>query len=691
MIDTAQIYQWWDVFREGNMLTEIRLIKDKTNNWSGYFTNPDDIIRAITPFDNVDGLQMYYTINAVHEACYNRVQRDKFVKGASNTSDNEITRRIWVYVDLDPEHGKIKGISSTQEELMASYERACKVYLYLKEQGFYDPVVCMSGNGYHLQYRCDMENTEDTDDIVSRFLKSLGMMFSDEVISVDTSVKNASRICKLYGTVAKKGSNTTARPWRKANIIKVPENIEITDKAYFEKVANLFPVPEKIPTSYSGYSREKFDIVDFLNRHGIEYKVEHTSIGTKYLLEHCIFDESHTGKDAMIFQGVDGALGYHCFHNSCQSYTWRDVRLKFEPDAYDRNIQNQYQQNRDKTYYQKSDPKVFQPITESEECGPIWMKFSSIKRPRIDLADYIPSGIQQIDKWTLGFRRKKVSVWSGIKGAGKSSLLNCLILNAAQKKYKSALWTGELGDAEIKEWLYLQAAGKQYTRQKYENFYDVPDYIQDKIDSWIDNYVWLFNNRYDGNFEQIEYQIRLLKKQKDIDMVILDNLMMMDLKSLAEDKYERQSVLMDRLKKLAAELNIHIHLVAHPNKSRGFLRSDFISGTGDIANKADYIFLLHRIDFDFENNAKLFLPKPVLYNILKSDCTNCIEIDKCRDRGIAKGKFVYLYFEKESNRLKNDISENIIYNWNDQINSQEQTLGNGQLPWLEREESDLPF
>ena len=56
----------------------------------------------------------------------------------------------------------------------------------------------------------------------------------------------------------------------------------------------------------------------------------------KYVLEHCLFDESHKGKDAAIFQKPDGSLGYKCFHNSCSDKHWKDVRLLFEPDAYDK-------------------------------------------------------------------------------------------------------------------------------------------------------------------------------------------------------------------------------------------------------------------------------------------------------------------------------------------------------------------
>ena len=93
-------------------------------------------------------------------------------------------------------------------------------------------------------------------------------------------------------------------------------------------------VPESIPKSKKG----KFDLQKFISEHNIPVKsIENSPNGkVKYILEHCLFDESHKGKDAAIFQQPDGSLGYKCFHDSCSGKHWKDVRLLFEPDAYDK-------------------------------------------------------------------------------------------------------------------------------------------------------------------------------------------------------------------------------------------------------------------------------------------------------------------------------------------------------------------
>jgi len=89
--------------------------------------------------------------------------------------------------------------------------------------------------------------------------------------------------------------------------------------------------------------------------------------------------------------------------------------------------------------------------------------------------------------------------------------------------------------------------------------------------------------------------------------------------------------------------------------------------------------------------------------ILDSKCTNVIEIGKFRNKGSLVGHYIEFWFELESNRLKNDLAENIIYNWEEAtqlpINYSDtptvQQLMEGQqsntLPFETKTNDDLPF
>lgn len=660
LYDEKQLRCWFDIMKNNNKLTEVRLIGDNKVA-SGYFTNIDTLIREIKPY--LAEFNAYFTINSISPECYGRQQHDKIVMRPKNTTtDAEIVGRDYVFLDLDAH--KVAGVNATDAEVEKTQKKANDVYRFLVNNGFNSPIVIFSGNGAHLYLKCALKNNEENNEIVKRFTQAMGMLFSDEYVDIDQKIYNLARIAKIPGTYSRKGSiESKDRPQRLCYIVKYPYEQKVNDIEYFKKIADLYPKEEEAkPNRYNNYSTERFSLDAFIEKHNIPVtrKVQ-VADGTRYYLEHCLFNEQHKGKDAVLFQHSNGAVAYFCYHASCSGNDWHKVREMYEPDAYapkpfDPNYRRDFRVKRE-----------VQPIVQTAEKGEVWLKMSGIAKPKFDVGDYIPSGVKQIDDLMIGFKRKHVTVWSGYRGCGKSSLLNMLILNGANYGYKSALWTGELDATEEKSWLYMQAAGKQYNKETKNGFYYTPENICDKIDPWIDKYFWIFNNEYKNNFNQIMDEVRGLKKRENIDFIILDNLMTLDIDDLDGDKNDRQKNLMYTLTCLAKEMNIHIHIVAHPNKSGTFLRPNNISGSGHIPDLAQNVFILHRINRDFAVNAKEFLTSTTIHEIQDSRCTNTIEICKCRDRGSAVDTFIKLYFEPESRRFKDSIAESVIYGWQDEL------------------------
>lgn len=659
-LDESQVYRWFELFKENGQLTEIRLVANDGKTGSGYFTDAPTLIEAIKPY--TDNYNIYFTVNRVNPECYGREQKNKIIlKPKNTTTDNEIIGRDWVYIDFDAK--RVSGSNATDEQVRLAKEKANEVYKFLRDNGFNEPIVVFSGNGVHFYLKCALKPTEENNAIIKRFIQAMGMLFTDDNVDIDQKIYNLGRISRVPGSYSCKGAkNDEERPQRMCQIIKAPLEVKTNDISYFKKIADMFPEDVK-PSRENNYSTERFDLEEFIRKHNIPVvgKVQ-VAEGTKYYLKHCLFNENHRGKDAVLFQRNNGAVSYFCFHSSCSDNDWRKVRLMYEPNAYDKADPSYQNRNR----YKQPNKKEFKPIVKDDNKGDVWIKMSSIKKPKFNIQDYIPTGIKQVDDLIIGFKRKHVTVWSGYRGCAKTTFLNMIILNAANRGYKSALWTGELDSDEEKYWLYLQAAGKSYNKPKGNGFYETPENVVDKIDGWIDRYFWLFNNEYGNNFNQILDVVRKLKEKEDIDFVVFDNLMTLDIEDLDGDKNDRQKNLMYSLTKLAKELNIHIHIVAHPNKSGTFLRPNNISGSGHIPDLAQNVCILHRISQDFQVNAKDFLSKQALEDIINSGATNCMEICKLRDKGSAADHFINLYFEMESNRLKNSIAENIHYGWEEE-------------------------
>lgn len=658
-LDIAELYRWWDVLRSGGQLTEIRLIANDGRTASGIFDNIENIITAITPYTN--DWNIYYTINRLNEDVRGLPQYNKIIVRPKQTcNDATITVRDYVCIDLDSV--RLSGTNATEEQLEYTKKTANEVYKFLVNAGFNPSTVVFSGNGVHIYIRCAMINNEKNTQLVKRFLNALAMMFTDEHTDVDRTVFNSGRIMRLPSSYSCKGNTLDAtRPQRLCKFVKIPVEQKVNDIAYFEKIAQLYPEDQR-PTRENNYSTERFNLDDFIAKHNIEVtKVESVANGKKYILKHCPWNPAHTGKDAVLFQRDSGEIAFHCFHASDADKGWREFRSFYDPQAYARTQYNT--KPRYDRWRETREP--FVPVAENEEKGKKWLQMSDIKRVDITELMSIPTGFHEIDKKIVGLFAGDLTVLSGLSASGKTSWLDCLALNVVEQGYKVAIWSGEMQDWRFQGWIDQIAAGKGYTRRKegYDNLYYVPKNISEKIASWLDDKLYLYNNDYGNRFFQLFNDIKELVEEKKVQLIILDNLAALSIDDYDSDKYSNQSKFIYELKDYAKKKNIHILLVAHPRKQNFFLRREGISGSADLSNIADNVILIHRVGKDFETRAKEFFGEDQV--TMYMNYSTILEVSKNRSMGVTD--FITgLYYEPESRRLKNSIAENVIYGWYEQ-------------------------
>ena len=658
-MNEATIRQFYDIFKDNHELVEIRVLDPNTRKtYSGYFTDIETLLSAIKPYDKC---ALYFTLNKIDDACYSREQHDKIsTKVKATTSDNEILSRKWCLIDVDCE--KPSDTNSTNEEKELAKVVVNNVYKFLRDEGFEKPIICDSANGYHLLYKQDMQSTPANTEVMKKFLQVLDMYFSNEKVKIDCSTYNASRICKLYGTYSRKGSNTKDRPQRMSYILQVPTEVKITPNEYFEKVASYLPEPEK-KDRFNNYGASSFDLDEFIKEHDIKVaKIEDGKDYRKYVLEECPFCSAHKAPDSALFKMKDGGYGFKCLHNSCSQYTFKDFRLKYDPQAYQRRDYREFQH---KQRINSSYKEPFTPAVETEDKGKKWLQMSEIKRVNIEDLMCIPTGYTELDKKIVGLFAGELSILSGGNASGKTSWLDCVALNAVQKGFKVGIWSGEMQDWRFQNWIIQIAAGKAFTKRKegYDNLYYVPNSITEKISAWLDEKLFLYNNNYGNNFQQIFSDVKTLVEEKSVQLIIIDNLAALDIDSYDGEKYTKQTKFVIELKEFAKQKNIHILLVCHPRKQMTFLRKDSISGTADLTNISDKVFIIHRIGKDFEQKASEFLGNAKASELMDYD--SIVEVAKDRQFGIVD-YFAGMYYEQESRRLKNSIAEHIVYGWYDQ-------------------------
>jgi putative DNA primase/helicase len=194
---------------------------------------------------------VYFTLNPV---------RPELAGGNKSATDADIVERRRLLIDCDPkrdptaldaararakEQGRsFEGLSSTDAEKAASLAKAIQIKDGLDALGWPEPVFADSGNGYHLIYSIALPNDAVSRDLLKAMLKSLATRHDSPEVEVDTSVYNASRVVKLYGTAARKGDATAERPHRVSRILKVPRAFTPVARELIEALASEPATPE---------------------------------------------------------------------------------------------------------------------------------------------------------------------------------------------------------------------------------------------------------------------------------------------------------------------------------------------------------------------------------------------------------------------------------------------------------------
>ena len=327
-----EVTKAFQVLVEPGKFAEVRILNTSKGTISGYYDDVEKLIQHIQRYDG--SYNIYLTMNAlcdgIQARSMNRLQN--YVK--STTNDKEICCRRWVLIDLDPE--RPAGISSADEELGLAVGLGEKIQKYLTDNGFPEPVVALSGNGYHLLYPVDMPNDERSTTLVKNFLKALDHKFSTENVKVDVANSNAARITKMYGTVACKGDSTEERPHRRSRIISVPKDITNVSVALMERAVQENQSEEKKIQNQkfgsTGVSRKErnndvFSLEKWMKSHEISVaRTKPIENGTCYILESCPWNQEHsTDKGAYIIQFENGGIAAGCHHDSCKEENWQTL------------------------------------------------------------------------------------------------------------------------------------------------------------------------------------------------------------------------------------------------------------------------------------------------------------------------------------------------------------------------------
>jgi putative DNA primase/helicase len=233
---------WYSVLLEPDQVVEVRVPKardrpgsPRTSNLSRFF-GPDQLPEMVREALRLSGKApgIYWTLNPVDPA---------LLGGTRAATDRDVLRRRWLLIDCDPR--RPADTSATDAEKAEALDVARAIRDHLRAEGWPEPILADSGNGWHLPYRIDLPAHDQ--ELVKRCLQALAAQFGTAEVDVDTNVSNPSRICKLYGTLAAKGDPTPERPHRYARVVEIPDRLDPVPGELLEALADSVTIEKLAP------------------------------------------------------------------------------------------------------------------------------------------------------------------------------------------------------------------------------------------------------------------------------------------------------------------------------------------------------------------------------------------------------------------------------------------------------------
>lgn len=325
------------------------LIEYRALLWGGggrglYFTDLDRLAEVVAKLDQDSRVQSsYVVINPLkgrlireRELAVNptdeQVEQVIAGPGGQTASNDDIDILRWMFIDVDTVRAPgFEKEPATNEEKARSKAVAVRVLQFLKERGWPQPIVCDSGNGWHLLFLINLQNTPTNFHNEADCLKALKAKFDCEDANIDASVFNPARLTRAYGSTTRKGTNTPERPYRRNKMLDSRQPVGDVTLEMLLNLAVDSPGYSKgggdLPELAQGF--KPYDFIDHYVKQGaFEIEGEKEWQGNPILAtNYCLFaGRKHSGDEFKSGFVIGDTFGYRCFSDDCEGLGLRDAQ-----------------------------------------------------------------------------------------------------------------------------------------------------------------------------------------------------------------------------------------------------------------------------------------------------------------------------------------------------------------------------
>ncbi len=245
----------------------------------------------------------------------------------------------------------------------------------------------------------------------------------------------------------------------------------------------------------------------------------------------------------------------------------------------------------------------------AEELSDDLIEYLESLKNRKTVITGVPSGFKDLDSMTNGFQEGDLIVIAGRPGMGKTSLAVNIALNASLNYgRKIGIFTLEMSARQLALKMIASLSGVDMRKLR-TGFFEGGewDMVVRAIDKLKNARIYIDETSLLTSID-IRTKARKLKMEKDIDLLIIDYLQLIEGKSSSVNRTQQISEISRSLKILAKELNIPVIALSQLNRaveSREDKRPTpaDLRESGSIEQDADIIMLLYR-DEVYNKNTK---------------------------------------------------------------------------------------
>ena len=226
--------------------------------------------------------------------------------------------------------------------------------------------------------------------------------------------------------------------------------------------------------------------------------------------------------------------------------------------------------------------------------------YTEVQEFDMDSMEGFTTGFGELDRMINKIYLGSLTVLTGSPSCGKSSFISTLALRAVEQGYPCLLYSGELSNMNLRNWLDYALVGQRWLNKiegPNKTYFKVKPEAYPLINKYYKNKIYFYKDSFSQNVDRILEAFESAVRRKGVQVIFLDNFSIVDLGCTDDNKYEKQEQFVKKLIEFAKKFNVAVVSVLHPKKIMNITDMSIydLSGTSAAVNLAHRIFTIYRL------------------------------------------------------------------------------------------------